>query len=123
MEYRTEDYILKAERIDHVTKYYIRFLGQAPSPELEISEPVFLRYFGEFRKPLIKYENECRRHIDMRPISNIGENEAVIRCGMLSGVGTAFIRRRIMALISACPEKHKSGLTFCHLIDLLYGGK
>jgi AraC-like DNA-binding protein len=106
MEYKTEDYILREERTNEVTNYYVRFLGQTPSPEIEISESLFSLYLTEFRKPLTKYENELRRHIDKRPISSISENEFTIWRSRINESKRSLSASPIMKIINECPKKH-----------------
>jgi DNA-directed RNA polymerase specialized sigma24 family protein len=81
-------------------------LGRQPSPDIEIGESLFLLYLTEFRKPLTKYENELRRHLDMRPLSGIGENEFTTRHSRAEAESQSLNCGRIMALSSECPEKH-----------------
>ena len=61
--YKTEDYTVRMEKINDIERYYIKFHGQADSPEYEITLDVFQLYYREFKYTSEKRRDEHRRHI------------------------------------------------------------
>ena len=70
MFYKNEDYTIKTANVEGSERYYIKHHGVCGSEETEITADVFLLYSKEFNKPIERWRNEQRRHLDGGDIEN-----------------------------------------------------
>lgn len=62
--YANKDYTARIDDGGCCERYFIRFHGQVTEPEIEVTLEIFILYVKEFNKPMERWMNEQRRHIE-----------------------------------------------------------